>query len=247
MKPSYLFLVISALSLSACSMVGVATGVGAGLGVAAAQEGGISRAANDLRIQALINEAWFNYDVEAFTKLDMTVNQGRVLLTGIVQNPEHRVEAVRLAWQPKGVTQVINEIRVAESEGIIGYARDAWISGRLRASITFDKEIESVNYNIDTVQGTIYLMGVAKSQAELNLVVEKARTIPDVRQVVSYVKIAGDREDTYTPDTTSGAGYGDGYKDGYQDSGAGLQPVEQGESGGPVQITPVERESVEWN
>ncbi|MDB2683197.1 BON domain-containing protein, partial [Alphaproteobacteria bacterium] len=52
--------------------------------------------------------------VDMFTKLDLTVNQGRVLITGVVQDPAHRVEAVRLAWKPTGVQQVINEIRVAE-------------------------------------------------------------------------------------------------------------------------------------
>ena len=67
-----------------------------------------------------------------FTKLDLTVNQGRVLITGVVQDPKHRVEAVRLAWQPTGVVQVINEVKVADSEGIIGFAKDAWISGRIR-------------------------------------------------------------------------------------------------------------------
>lgn len=201
MRVLFIVLWCSALGLmvSGCSVAGVATGLGASAGMAAAQEGGISRAWSDAKIQTQINDAWFNYDLEAFRKLDMTVNQGRVLLTGVVQNPEHRVEAVRLSWQPEGVTQVINEIRVAESTGIVGYARDAWISGRLRTAITFDKDVQSVNYNIDTVQGTVYLMGVAQSRAELNRVIETARTINDVRQVVSYVKIAGQEKARSVP------------------------------------------------
>lgn len=241
MKPSYLLLTLSAFALSSCSLAGVATGVGATVGVAASQEGGLKRAASDLRIQALINEAWFNYNVDAFRKLDMTVNQGRVLLTGVVQNPEHRVEAVRLAWQPKGVEQVINEIRVAESDGVIGFARDAWISTRLRTSITFDRDIQSINYTIDTVQGTIYLMGIAASQAELNMVVEKARTIPDVKQVVSYVNIAGARPDDFEPARNAPAAY---------EEAPQVQPLtpadQQATTAGPVQITPVERETVNW-
>lgn len=242
MKLHPLCLIVSALILSSCSFAGVAAGLGATAGVAAAQEGGVRRAANDLRIQALINEAWFNYNIDAFRKLDMTVNQGRVLLTGVVQDPEHRVEAVRLAWQPKGVKQVINEIRVAESDGIVGFARDTWITTRLRASITFDREIQSVNYTIDTVQGTIFLMGVAASQAELNLVVEKARTIPDVRQVVSYVKIAGDRPDNYEPPTMPAA-----YEQSSQIEPLDSTSEQQGRVGTPVQITPVERETSGWN
>lgn len=194
MKLSFftLFFICAGLILSGCSMTGLATGIGAGVGVAAAQEGGLSRAYSDAKIQTQINRLWFEYDVDMFRKVDMTVNQGRVLLTGVVQDPEHRVEAVRLAWQPEDVVQVINEIRVADSAGITGYARDSWITTRLRTALTLDKEIQSINYSIDTVNGIVYLMGTAQSRAERNRVIEKARTISGVRQVVSYVKLAGE-------------------------------------------------------
>ncbi|NCT40538.1 MAG: BON domain-containing protein [Alphaproteobacteria bacterium] len=199
MKNSLLFTVsvcaLGVFALQGCTAVGVATGVGATAGVAMVQEGGISRAAKDAVIQAKINELWFSYNVEMFTKLDMTINNGRVLLTGVVQNPEHRVEAVRLAWQPEGVKQVINEITVADSNGITGYARDAWINGRLRTALMFDKNVLSVNYSIDTVRRVVYLMGYAQDQAELNRVIEIARTMRDVEQVVSYVKLVGQPDD----------------------------------------------------
>ncbi len=193
--PAVVLLLGSGALLSGCAAVAI--GAGGAAGVAAVQEGGFSRAYNDTVIQTQINELWFRYDANMFSKLDMTVNKGRVLITGVVQNPEHRVEAVRLAWQPKGVEQVINEIRVAQSEGIKGFARDAWISARLRTAITFSKSIQSINYTIDTVQGTVYLMGVAQGQRELDEVVQTARRIPDVQRVVSYVKLAGEQTDTY--------------------------------------------------
>jgi osmotically-inducible protein OsmY len=184
-------LVTILLYQTACTPAGVVLGTGASLGVASMKEGGISAAADDVRIKALISEAWLKYDLKTFAKLTLTVNQGRVLITGVVQNPDDRVEAVRLAWQVSGVVQVINEIRVADSDGVPGFVRDQWISARLRTAIMLDKEIYSINYSIETVQGTIYLMGVAQSQAELDLVIEKARTIPNVSDVVSYVKMAG--------------------------------------------------------
>jgi len=134
-----------------------------------------------------------------FAKLDLTVNQGRVLVTGVVQDPEHRVQAVRLAWQPTGVVQVINEVKVAEGEGLIGFAKDAWISGKIRTSLIMDKDVESINYSIDTVQGSVYLMGFAQDQGELNHVIEIARTTGGVNRVVSYVKLAG------TPEIREGA------------------------------------------
>lgn len=187
-----LSLILSGFLLSGCTGLGLVTGVAAVVGMSAAQEGGLSRAASDTAIKVRINEAWFQYDVEAFQKLSTTVNQGRVLITGVVQNPEHRVEAVRLAWQVKNVTQVINEIRVADSEGVKGFVRDGWITSRLRGSLTLDRNVQSINYSIDTVQGVVYLMGVAQNQKELNHVIETARTISGVRQVVSYVKLAGE-------------------------------------------------------
>jgi hypothetical protein len=136
----------------------------------------------------------------------MTVKEGRVLVTGVVQNPEHRVEAIRLAWQPEGVKQVINEVRVADSNGIVGFAKDAWISARLRSALILDKQVQSINYNIDTVQGSIYLMGFALSQSELNRVIELARTMPGARQVVSYVKIVGADSGASTPYDDPGPG-----------------------------------------
>ena len=185
-------IVMSAVVLSSCSGWGVVTGAAAVTGVSAAQEGGIKTAATDTWIELQINEAWFQYDFEAFQKLKTTVEQGRVLITGVVQNPDQRVEAVRLAWQVEGVKQVINEIQIAESEGLKGYLRDTWITSRLRGAITVDRAIQSINYSIDTVQGVVYLMGVAQDQAELNHLIEKARTVSGVKQVVSYVKLAGE-------------------------------------------------------
>lgn len=176
---------------SGCTAVGFAVGAGAKTGVEAAKEGGLSRAVSDFTIQTQISNLWFQHDVDVFRKLDLTINQGRVLITGVVQNSQHRVDAVRLAWQPRGVKQVINEIRVAKSEGVPGFARDVWITTQLRTKMTLDKDIQSINYSIDTVQGTVYLMGVAQNQNELNKAIDQARTVSGVKEVVSYVKFAG--------------------------------------------------------
>lgn len=182
--------VASAAMVSGCA-VGV-LGAGARAGVAASQEGGVKRAVSDAKLQILINDLWLRYDVKTFAKLDMTINEGRVLITGVVDDPEDRVEAVRLAWQPEGVKQVINEIQIADGNTWVNYATDNWITTRLRSVILVDREIRSINYNIDTVQGVVYLMGVARDQFELDKVTEEARKIPGVKRVVSYVKMSGE-------------------------------------------------------
>jgi osmotically-inducible protein OsmY len=182
----------SLMLASACTPLGMATGAAAGVGTAASKEGGIGGAFTDAGIKTKINDAWLQYDLNTFSKLSTTVNQGRVLLTGVVQDPEDRVEAVRLVWQVPGVKQVMNEIRVADSEGAPGFVRDTWITTRLRTALTFEKNVQSLNYSIDTVQGVVYLMGVAMNQPELDKVTQIARTIPNVKQVVNYVKMVGE-------------------------------------------------------
>jgi osmotically-inducible protein OsmY len=202
--------IVLLLTTTACTPVGMATGAAASVGIASQTEEGLGGTASDIRIKILISDLWFRYSVEAFGKLSLTVQQGRVLITGIVQNPDQRVEAVRLAWQVAGVKQVINEIRVADSEGLPGYVHDKWISTRIRTALTFDGGVYSINYSIETVQGSVYLMGIARSQAELDRVIEIARTVPGVKQVISYITLggqtpqqAGDAVPALTGDVTS--------------------------------------------
>ncbi len=224
------------LVLPSCSPIGMAAGAGAALGISSAREGGIKSTVSDVKIKALISDKWFKYDLETFAKLNLTANQGRVLVTGVVQNPDHRVEAIRLAWQVEGVNQVINEIRVADGEGLPGYVRDQWITTRLRTEMTFDRDIQSINYSIDTVAGTVYLMGVAQNQVELNKVIERARVLPHVMQVISYVKQAGEPLEPYRE-----SGQPEwGQQDAVQSEGSSAY------SPPPYSSAPVESESILW-
>lgn len=191
-KISLLAVILASSFLSGCVPL-VAVGAGAATGVAAAQEGGIGSAATDTTIKATINDLFYRHDKEMFSRVGITVEQGRVLLTGVVQNPEHRVEAVRLAWQAKYVKQVINEIQVGEKRTIGTAASDARITGQLKTQMVFYKDIQSVNYSIDTVNGVVYLMGVARDQKELNRVIRLAQKVDGVKQVVSYVKFVGEK------------------------------------------------------
>ena len=84
---------------------------------------------------------------------------------------------------------MINEIKVTEEGSVGNYARDVWISTQLRTKILFDKEISSINYNIETVDQTVYLMGIAQDQAELDRVTAHARNLAHVRKVISHVRI----------------------------------------------------------
>jgi osmotically-inducible protein OsmY len=185
-------LVCSALALNACAPVVIAGAAGGAAGVASTDEGGLGQKWTDTQISAYIHDEWFRTDAQMFDKLYVTVFEGRVLIVGTVQKPEQRDTAIRLAWQAKGVRQVINEIRVEASGGISGYTRDTWIGTQFRTRLLTDKEVASRNYKYECNAGTIYLIGVARDQEELNHVLNHARNISYVRDVVSYVRLRSD-------------------------------------------------------
>src|SRR5690606_40916073 len=93
----------------------------------------LGRSMSDTQIRIAINDKWLQADEEMFRKVNLQVQEGRVLLTGNVRLPEQRVEAVRLCWQVPGVREVINEIEVSDKSGLSNFARDTWISTQLRS------------------------------------------------------------------------------------------------------------------
>jgi osmotically-inducible protein OsmY len=190
-KPWRRLIPVSAALLLACNLsgcVGIVVGAGATAGTAAMQERGLGGAIDDTVIHGKITNAYLANDV-SFKLVAVKVHEGRVLLTGTVPKPRDRVDAVRHAWNVKGVTSVINEISIDDNSGILDLARDKWVSAQLRLKITFDSKIKAINYAFDTVNGTVYLMGIAQNQEELALVRNHARGIEYVRRVISHVRV----------------------------------------------------------
>ena len=129
---------------------------------------GLARRSTDDRIEIGITARLLNAGDGMLRKVDVSVHEGRVLLAGIVEKPEMRVTAMRLAWQEDGVVEVIDEIKVAEPETLGEYANDVWLGQELRNTLLIDVKVRSINYSVDCVAGTIYLMGVAQNQADSN-------------------------------------------------------------------------------
>jgi osmotically-inducible protein OsmY len=175
--------------LGACSPVGMAIGAAATVGVKASEERGIVTSVGDDVLWTEINAAWLDSDPVMFQKLMLQVHEGRALITGMVQEPEMRVEAVRIAWQTDGVKEVINEIGVAETDDLGGNLQDLVIIQALKGKLLIDSGVRSINYSIESVRGTIYLMGIAQDETELKRVIDHARDISYVKRVVSYVRI----------------------------------------------------------
>ena len=188
--PSIVILSAAAL-LSGCA--GMVVGAGSTAGVAGAQERGFSGTLDDTKIRADINSAWINKDADMFRKVDLSIYEGRVMLTGIVVKEVQRDDAVRLTWQAAGVREVINEIQVnASGQDFTDYTHDTWIQQKLQTLLLFDKDVKNVNYVIDVVGGVIYILGLAQDQAELDRVIAQASDISGVKRVINHVLLKSD-------------------------------------------------------
>jgi osmotically-inducible protein OsmY len=183
-------LLLGAGALQGC--VAAAVGAGATAGVAASQDRGIKGAASDTAIRAEINHYWLQKDQSLFGNCNLQIHEGRVLVTGAVKDADTRAEAIQLAWKAKGVREVINEIEVTNQGGVGAYARDTAIVTELRSKLLFAKDIQSVNYSIESVNGTVYVLGVAQDQVELDKALNIARNVNYVRRVVSHVLMRDD-------------------------------------------------------
>ena len=188
---SRLFL-LSFLLLCPLTGCGLVIGAGAAAGTAAMEERGLSAAIDDKIIQTQINAKWLDADSKLFVDISSSVHEGRVLLAGKVQKPEHRVEAVRITWSIEGVREVINQIEISNRAGFIDFARDAWITTKLTVKLTVDSQIKAINYSIDTVDGHVFIMGIAQNQDELNRVQSHAQDVSYVRRVTSHAVLKND-------------------------------------------------------
>ncbi len=179
------------LTLGGCVGAVVAGGLAAaaGGGYAAGQERGVTGAVDDFKIKNDVDQALLQAAPQLQNGVASTVYQGRVLLTGRVANPALRATAAQAAGAIPNVRAVYNELEVAPGEGMWDDARDAWITARVRSEMVIDADVRSVNFDIDTANGSVYLMGAARSQSELDHATRIARYVPGVKRVVSYVDV----------------------------------------------------------
>lgn len=188
----FLLAVVPLLQNCAPLLIGGATATG----VTVAQERSVGNAIDDTAIWAAIKNSYMQEDMKALmTGVNVKVNEGRVLLTGKVNTPETRVTAVRLAWQPEGVKEVIDEVVVTDKDSVADYAHDTWVTTQVKSKLLFNRDISSINYSVETVNGVVYLIGVARSQEELEAVTTITSTVRGVKRVISHARL----KDTTAP------------------------------------------------
>ncbi len=183
-----IIVVVISLILTGCSSL-AATGI-TSVGYSLVQERSVGNAIDDVTISTKINAHYLKeMNGKLFKHVAVEVLEGRVLLTGNVQSPDDRVEAVRIAWQVEGVKEVINEIQINQKESLENYMKDALLTTQIRGKLFLNGDVKSINYSIDTVNRIVYVMGIAASREELDAVNHTASTVKGVKKVVSYARI----------------------------------------------------------
>ena len=129
-----------------------------------------------------------NYLLAVKTK----VLDGRIFITGKVNNPEEKLQITKLAWETKGVRSVRNDIKIKESFNFTQSAKDLLITSQLRTALIFDKEIKATNYQIDTYKKKIFIYGISLTSEEREKVINEAKEILDVKDVVASIFLVED-------------------------------------------------------
>ena len=180
----FFYLILVIVFLDSCAAINVTS--------SSVKEKGIKEAMSDGMIDAAVNKELINHDINMFLNVEIEVVEGRVLLTGSVKKAKYRMDAIKLAWKVLGVREVINEIEVTNKGGIIRYLNDVKIKTQIRYKIIADKKIRSINYNFESVNGTLYIIGIAQNKKELKRVVNHSNDIKGVIKVVSHVMMKDD-------------------------------------------------------
>lgn len=182
-----ILLMTTAIILTGCAPAIV--GGAAVVGGAVASEKGVSGTLSDTQISTEIKLKLYQKDPDLHARVHVTVQNGEVMLTGAVLTSQMHLDAVKIAWEPAGVKRVIDNIGLSEGLKVGMYAKDSWITSRIKSELLFHQDIHSLNFSIKTVSGNVYLMGVAQNQQELDAVTGIARKVNGVNKVTSYVKI----------------------------------------------------------
>ena len=120
------------------------------------------------------------------------VLDGRIFLTGKVNNPEEKLQITKLAWETKGVRSVKNDIKIKEEFNFKQSAKDLLITSQLRTAIIFNKKIKATNYQIDTYKKKIFVYGIALNSDERKEVINEAKEILDVEDVIASIMLVED-------------------------------------------------------
>ena len=191
MKFRTVTLLLITLFLSGC--VGVSSKGIFGTGVSVALDPrSLGTQIDDSIMQKNLSARLVLMDKKYFLSIKSKVLDGRIFLTGKVDNPEEKLEITKLAWETEGARSVRNDIKIKEKFNFKQSAKDILITSQLRTALILNKEIKATNYQIDTYKKKIYVYGIALTSDEKELVVNEAKEILDVEDVIASILLIDD-------------------------------------------------------
>tara|TARA_B100000989_G_scaffold289109_1_gene260523 strand:- start:207 stop:815 length:609 start_codon:yes stop_codon:yes gene_type:complete len=182
------FLIFASINYGCSPGSMLATGGGSAL-VVAEGERSFGTVIDDATIKVNIAAKFLNAENNLFVNINTSVLEGRVMLTGLVNNQEIRIDAVRLVWEAEGVREVINEIEIGNRTKLKDYASDLWINTQARAVAAKTMGIKAITFNFETIKGKIYIAGITARPDLLDEMIIALKNIKGVSEIVNYVII----------------------------------------------------------
>ena len=180
---------IFALNNIGCSPANILATGGATTMVIAEGDRSFGTVVDDATIKVNIASKFISSDDNLFININTNVLEGRVLLTGLVDNQEIRIDAVRRVWEIKGVKEVINEIEVGNRASLKDYGKDLWINAQAKGLAAKAIGLRFLAYNFETIKGKVYIAGITSRPEQLDKVIEVVKTIKGVTEIINYVVI----------------------------------------------------------
>ena len=186
---SFIFLLL--ILLSGCAGTASKGVFGTGVSVALDPRS-VGTQIDDSIMQKTISTKIIALDKKHFLAVKTKVLDGRIFITGKVEEPEEKLKITKIAWETKGARSVRNDIKIKEEFNFKQSAKDLLITSQLRSALIFNKKTKSVNYNIDTYKKKIYVYGIAETIDEREEVINEAKQILDVEDVIASILLVDD-------------------------------------------------------
>jgi osmotically-inducible protein OsmY len=187
------FILVALISIVLSSCVGVSSKGLFGTGVSVALDPRtVGTQMDDSIMQENLAARILIKDKKYLLSVKSKVLDGRIFLTGKVENPEEKLQITKLAWETKGARSVKNDIKIKEEFNFKRSAKDVLITSQLRTALILNKNIKATNYQIDTYKKKIYVYGIALTQEEKELVISEANEIVDVEDVIPSILLLED-------------------------------------------------------
>ena len=183
---SFLSLILLLIFLSSCSS---ATRFGAGVDITFDPRT-IGMQIDDTIMQKNLVARLSLSEKKYFLKIQVEVLDGRIFLSGKVDDPEEKIKITKLAWETKGVREVKNAITIKGQSNFKSTAKDILITSQLRTALIFNKKTKSRNYTLETVNKNIYIFGIAMDREEKKEVINEANKIYDVKEIIPSIYLA---------------------------------------------------------